>query len=150
MREVMSENNFPAGAGIASSAAAFAAFALASSHAAGLTFLRRSYPGWHGADRVPRHAPSPADLSNGRWALVMMTLLQFPFASEHWALVDCIAIVSASHKRLAPRKVTRSQGQVRCRMRAWQILLAGWIFAAMRSSTKTLKHSRISSNLTRT
>src|SRR3972149_11927651 len=35
--EVMSENNFPAGAGIASSAAAFAALALASSHAAGLT-----------------------------------------------------------------------------------------------------------------
>ena len=35
--EVVSENNFPAGAGIASSAAAFAALALASSHAAGLT-----------------------------------------------------------------------------------------------------------------
>ncbi|MDO8753496.1 MAG: diphosphomevalonate decarboxylase, partial [Anaerolineales bacterium] len=35
--EVMSENNFPAGAGIASSAAAFAALALASSRAAGLT-----------------------------------------------------------------------------------------------------------------
>src|SRR5512133_1146030 len=34
--EVMSENNFPAGAGIASSAAAFAALALASSKAAGL------------------------------------------------------------------------------------------------------------------
>ena len=35
--EVSSTNNFPAGAGIASSAAAFAALALASSQAAGLT-----------------------------------------------------------------------------------------------------------------
>ena len=34
--EVMSENNFPAGAGIASSAAAFAALALAGTKAAGL------------------------------------------------------------------------------------------------------------------
>src|SRR3972149_4762622 len=34
--EVMSENNFPAGAGIASSAAAFAALALAASKAAGV------------------------------------------------------------------------------------------------------------------
>jgi diphosphomevalonate decarboxylase len=34
--EVTSTNNFPAGAGIASSAAAFAALALASSHAPGL------------------------------------------------------------------------------------------------------------------
>src|SRR5512147_1432130 len=35
--EVMSENNFPAGAGIASSAAAFAALAVAGSQAAGLS-----------------------------------------------------------------------------------------------------------------
>ena len=35
--EVVSENNFPSGAGIASSASAFAALALAASQAAGLT-----------------------------------------------------------------------------------------------------------------
>src|SRR5512143_734891 len=34
--EVISENNFPSGTGIASSAAAFAALALAATHAAGL------------------------------------------------------------------------------------------------------------------
>lgn len=39
--EVVSTNNFPAGAGIASSAAAFAALALASSTAAGLTLSEK-------------------------------------------------------------------------------------------------------------
>ena len=64
--EVSSTNNFPAGAGIASSAAAFAALALASSRAAGLTLSeRRSYRGWRGAARAPHPVPSPADLSNG-------------------------------------------------------------------------------------
>src|SRR5512136_2394873 len=39
--EVVSENNFPSGAGIASSASAFAALALASSRAAGLKLSER-------------------------------------------------------------------------------------------------------------
>ena len=39
--EIISENNFPAGAGIASSAAAFAALALASSTAAGSSMSAR-------------------------------------------------------------------------------------------------------------
>ncbi len=39
--EIVSENNFPSGAGIASSASAFAALALASSKAAGLDLSER-------------------------------------------------------------------------------------------------------------
>src|SRR3972149_1111415 len=56
--EIVSENNFPAGAGIASSAAAFAALALAASRAAGLTLseteLSRLAPPGGGVGLPPR------------------------------------------------------------------------------------------------
>lgn len=98
--EVVSENNFPAGAGIASSAAAFAALALASSKAAGLDLSEpelsvlarrgsgsasRSIPGgfveWQmGKDEADSYAYSIAPV-------------------DHWNLVDCVAIVSATHKK---------------------------------------------------
>ena len=97
--EVRSENNFPTGAGVASSAAAFAALAVAAAAAAGLTLperdlsrlarlgsgsASRSVPGgfveWHaGASDEDSYAESIAP-------------------PEHWALADCIAIVSAGHK----------------------------------------------------
>ena len=98
--EVSSVNNFPAGAGIASSAAAFAALALASSRAAGLTLSEGQLSGWHGAARVRHHAPSPADLSNGRWALATMIVLQFRLRLPNIGrLTDCVAIVNATHKK---------------------------------------------------
>ena len=98
--EVTSENNFPAGAGIASSAAAFAALALAASKAAGLDLpepelsvlarrgsgsASRSIPGgfveWQmGKDEADSYAYSIAPV-------------------DHWNLVDCVAIVSATHKK---------------------------------------------------
>src|ERR1700690_178437 len=98
--EVVSENNFPPGAGIASSASAFAALALAASRAAGLDLsvgdlsrlarrgsgsACRSIPGgfveWRmGVDDEDSHAISIA-------------------GPEYWALVDCIAIVSEAHKK---------------------------------------------------
>jgi len=97
--EVVSENNFPIGAGIASSAAAFSALAMASSIAAGLDLpeaelsrlarrgsgsASRSIPGgfveWHsGTGEEDSFAVSIA-------------------SSDHWALADCIAVVSAEHK----------------------------------------------------
>ncbi|MBN1304598.1 MAG: diphosphomevalonate decarboxylase [Anaerolineales bacterium] len=97
--EVRSDNNFPTGTGIASSAAAFAALALAASTAAGLHLdeqqlsilarrgsgsASRSIPGgfveWQaGADNDDSYA--------------------FSFApAEHWNLADCIAVISSEHK----------------------------------------------------
>lgn len=96
---VTSSNNFPVGAGIASSASAFAALALAASRAAGLQLgeadlsrlarrgsgsASRSIPGgfveWHmGAGDTDSYAASIAD-------------------ATHWQLSDCIAIVSSAHK----------------------------------------------------
>ncbi len=96
---VQSENNFPTGAGIASSASAFAALALAASRAIGLDLSEpelsalarlgsgsasRSVPGgfveWYVGDS---HETSYAE----------------SFApADHWDLVDCVAIVSTKHK----------------------------------------------------
>jgi diphosphomevalonate decarboxylase len=97
--QITSNNNFPTGAGIASSASAFAALALAATRAAGLTLNKRelstvarlgsgsasrSIPGgfveWHAGDS---HETSYAE----------------SFAQPtHWQLVDVIAIVSTVHK----------------------------------------------------
>lgn len=97
--KVESSSNFPQGAGIASSAAAFAALAVAASHAAGLSLSEaelsrlarrgsgsacRSIPGgfveWTATDRdetsVARSIAPP----------------------EHWALTDLVAVVSREHK----------------------------------------------------
>ncbi len=96
---IVSESNVPPGAGLASSAAAFAALALAATRAAGLELDEaalsrlarrgsgsacRSVPGgfveWYaGTDDASSYAVSIAP-------------------PEHWALVDLIAIVSTSHK----------------------------------------------------
>jgi diphosphomevalonate decarboxylase len=98
--EVISENNFPSGAGIASSAAAFAALAMAASSAAGLSLSEvelsrlarrgsgsacRSIPGgfveWHaGTSDEDSFAVSVAP-------------------PDHWDLGDCVAIVSTGHKK---------------------------------------------------
>jgi diphosphomevalonate decarboxylase len=108
---VVSDNNFPTGTGIASSASAFAALSLAASAAAGLHLNEaelsrlartgsgsacRSVPGgfveWRmGHDDLDSHAYSIAP-------------------PDHWRLVDCVVIVSQAHKptgsieghRLAP------------------------------------------------
>ncbi len=97
--EVISHNNFPAGAGIASSASAFAALSLAAATALGLqlserelsTYARlgsgsaaRSVPNgfvvWHaGSDHASSYAESIAP-------------------ADHWLLVDLVAIISAAHK----------------------------------------------------
>lgn len=96
---VVSQNNFPTGAGIASSAAAFAALALAATTAIGLELGEaqlsrlartgsgsacRSIPGgfveWHeGANDADSYAISIAP-------------------AGHWALVDCVAVLKSGHK----------------------------------------------------
>jgi diphosphomevalonate decarboxylase len=98
--EVVSANNFPAGAGIASSAAAFAALALASSHAAGLTLseAQLSRLARRGSGSASRSIPSGFvewQMGAGDDDCVAVSIAP----PEHWALADCIAIVNAAHKK---------------------------------------------------
>ena len=98
--EVMSENNFPAGAGIASSAAAFAALALASSHAAGLTLseAQLSVLARRGSGSASRSIPAGfVEWQMGKDEADSYALSIAP--ADHWNLVDCVAIVSSSHKK---------------------------------------------------
>jgi diphosphomevalonate decarboxylase len=98
--EVMSENNFPSGAGIASSASAFAALALAGSKAAGLSLSEPEL------SRLARRGSGSAcrSIPGGfvEWQAGTTDDDSFAFSiagPDHWDLVDCVAIVSAAHKR---------------------------------------------------
>lgn len=98
--EVVSENNFPSGAGIASSASAFAALALAASHAAGWT------PSEERLSRLARCGSGSAcrSIPGGFVEWNAGTSDEDSFAAsiappEHWDLTDCIAIVHAGHKK---------------------------------------------------
>ena len=98
--EVMTENNFPSGAGIASSAAAFAALALAGSKAAVLNLSERDL------SRLARRGSGSAarSIPGGfvEWQAGTRDEDSFAYSIaelDHWKLVDCVAIVSASHKK---------------------------------------------------
>jgi diphosphomevalonate decarboxylase len=98
--EVMTENNFPSGAGIASSASAFAALALAGSRAAGLNLSEKdlSRLARRGSGSAARSIPS----GFVEWQAGETDEDSFAFSiadTKHWKLVDCVAIVSASHKK---------------------------------------------------
>jgi diphosphomevalonate decarboxylase len=98
--EVVSDNNFPSGAGIASSAAAFAALAVAASHAAGIVLTQREL------SRLARRGSGSASRSvpGGfvEWQAGEADEDSYAFSiapPEHWDLADCVAIVSAGHKK---------------------------------------------------
>ena len=98
--EVMSENNFPSGAGIASSASAFAALALSGSTAAGLNLSEPEL------SRLARRGSGSASRSipGGfvEWQAGTSEEDSFAFTiagPDHWDLMDCVAIVSAAHKK---------------------------------------------------
>jgi diphosphomevalonate decarboxylase len=98
--EVTSENNFPAGAGIASSAAAFAALALAGSKAAGLDLSEPelSVLARRGSGSASRSIPA----GFVEWQVGQGESDSYAFSIapvEHWNLADCVAIVSAAHKK---------------------------------------------------
>jgi diphosphomevalonate decarboxylase len=98
--EVVSENNFPSGAGIASSASAFAALALAASQAAGLHLSESDLC------RLARRGSGSAcrSIPGGFVEWFMGSGEDDSYAASiagpgHWSLVDCIAIVSDAHKK---------------------------------------------------
>ncbi len=98
--EVVSENNFPSGAGIASSAAAFAALAVAATQAAGLELSEAEL------SRLARRGSGSAcrSIPGGfvEWQAGSTDSDSYAFSiapPEHWNLVDCVAIVSAGHKQ---------------------------------------------------
>jgi diphosphomevalonate decarboxylase len=97
---VESENNFPTGAGIASSAAAFAALALAASKAAGLELDEPAL------SRLARRGSGSASRSvpGGyvEWQMGDSEESSYAFSiapPAHWDLADCVAIVSREHKQ---------------------------------------------------
>lgn len=96
---VSSSNNFPTGAGIASSAAAFAALALAASRAAGLELSEAQL------SRLARHGSGSAcrSIPGGyvEWQVGASEADSYAFSiapADHWDLVDCIAVLSGGHK----------------------------------------------------
>lgn len=96
---MVSHNNFPTGAGIASSASAFAALALAASAALQLNMSERdlSRLARLGSGSACRSIPGgfvewmPGESDVDSFACSIA-------AADHWDLVDCVAIVAAGHK----------------------------------------------------
>lgn len=98
---VASENNFPMGAGIASSASAFAALALAASSAIGLDLSERelSTLARLGSGSASRSIPAgfvewvPARRHEDSYAESFA-------APDHWDLIDLIALVNSAQKEI--------------------------------------------------
>jgi diphosphomevalonate decarboxylase len=96
---VESRNNFPAGAGIASSASAFAALTVAGAAAAGLTLPERELSALArlGSGSAARSIPA----GFVEWQMGDSPEASFAFSIAppgHWALRDVIAVVSKAHK----------------------------------------------------
>jgi diphosphomevalonate decarboxylase len=96
---VESRNNFPSGAGIASSASAFAALTLAGATAAelSLTEAELSALARLGSGSAARSIPG----GFVEWPIGESQAESFAFSiapPEHWALMDVIAVVSQKHK----------------------------------------------------
>lgn len=96
---VESSNNFPMGAGIASSSSAFAALSLAASAAAGLELDEKEL------SRLARTGSGSAcrSIPSGFVEWQAGSNHQDSYATsiappDHWALTDCIAVVSDTHK----------------------------------------------------
>lgn len=99
--KVESENNFPVGTGIASSASAFSALSLSASKAIGLDFTEKelSILARRGSGSACRSIPAgfvewlPGETDSDSFAESIAP-------PEHWDLVDIIAVVSTDHKQV--------------------------------------------------
>lgn len=97
--QVKSQNNFPIGAGIASSASAFAALAMAATHAIELDPSEKELSSLarYGSGSASRSIPGGfvawhTDFQTGE------SFAESIAPADHWGLVDCIAILSEGHK----------------------------------------------------
>ena len=100
--EVISENNFPTAAGIASSASAFAALTLAAVNALGLDLSEKelSQLARRGSGSASRSIPE----GFVEWQAGNNDQDSFSFSiapPSHWDLVDCITIVQSIPKRVS-------------------------------------------------
>lgn len=97
---VMSENNFPSGAGIASSASAFAALTVAAVHALGLEMSEKdlSRLARRGSGSACRSIPA-GFVEWYRGSSDMDSFAVSIAKPNHWDLVDCIAVVTSAHKK---------------------------------------------------
>jgi len=98
---VESQNNFPAGAGLASSASAFAALTLAGAAAAGLNISEKelSILARHGSGSAARSVPA----GFVEWQTGQTSEDSFAFSiapPDHWALMDVIAVISKQPKHV--------------------------------------------------
>ena len=108
---IASENNFPIGAGLASSASGFAALALAGSAALGLDLSERELSALarFGSGSACRSIPGGfvewhVNPSSGD------TYAQSIAPADHWDLVDCIAILSDTHKSVGSEAGMQTAG----------------------------------------
>ena len=96
---IFSESNFPAGAGLASSAAAFAALTVAAVRAAGIEMTEKdlSRLARRGSGSAARSIPAGfvewlrGDTDADSYAMSIAP-------ADHWELVDCIVILDSNHK----------------------------------------------------
>jgi len=103
--QVVSENNFPMGAGIASSASAFAALALAASSAAGLELNQKQLSRLARAGSGSACRSVPGGFVEWQSGTGDEDSYAFSIAPpEHWALADCIAMISQEHKDVGSRE----------------------------------------------
>jgi diphosphomevalonate decarboxylase len=101
---VVSCNSFPIGAGMASSASAFAALTVAASAALGLALAEDALAALagQGSGSACRSIPS----GFVEWAVDRegkTSAVRSVAPPSHWALCDCIAVVSAAHKETGSR-----------------------------------------------
>ncbi len=97
--QIESQNNFPAGAGVASSASAFAALALAASTAIGLELSEKelSRLARRGSGSACRSIPTgfvewqagSSDADSYAWSIA---------PAQHWSLVDLVCVIDKGHK----------------------------------------------------
>lgn len=99
--KVISQNNFPAGAGIASSASAFAALTLAGAKAAGLELSEKELSALARTGSGSASRSIPGGFVEWQAGEDHETSYAFSIAEpEHWNLVDLVALISTEHKEI--------------------------------------------------